>query len=271
MNILLIKDEIRPLLLGLLTTAGILLCDDIRSQSSDTVRTINFPLFHEDLSLYDFADVRMEMSKTEKPPADITKRNFQPLKEIFQKDSLFFSDSVQSAWFKFNIRNHDTIDASVALVFPGSVSKGVLYQQEGQKITLVGKTGWVIAVNARTISREWGRIDMLLKANSVTHYYLQIPRIGLITCPKTPALESIVIADANAYNLIEKGRRPQFLWLHFLAGVFFMFFVFGFIKYLMLGKDRAYLYYSLLGLFSAFVTLAASTQIHPVESAAIHS
>ena len=252
------------LLTGCLATAFIFFHNEVRSQTGDSFRAINFPLLHEDFSLYDFAEVRMETGKTEKPPADIIKRNFQPVKEIFQKDSLYFGDSVQSAWFKFNIRNSDTSDASVALVFPGSVSKGVLYQQEGQKIILVGKTGWVIAVNARTISREWGRIDMLLKANSVTHYYLQIPRTGLISCPKTPALESIVTADAKAYNLIEKGRRPQFLWLHFLAGVFFMFFVFGFIKYLMLGKDRAYLYYSLLGLFSAFVTLAHS-EYPPLE------
>ena len=37
-----------------------------------------------------------------------------------------------------------------------------------------------------------------------------------------------------------------------------MFFVFGFIKYLVLGKDRAYLYYSLMGLFSALLTVAAA-------------
>src|SRR4030095_136798 len=48
------------------------------------------------------------------------------------------------------------------------------------------------------------------------------------------------------------------------SGIFFMFFVFGIIKYLMLGKDRAYLYYSLLGLFSAFVTLAHS-EYPPLE------
>ena len=37
-----------------------------------------------------------------------------------------------------------------------------------------------------------------------------------------------------------------------------MFFVFGFIKYLVLGKDKAYLYYALLGLFSALMAIAQS-------------
>ena len=84
MYMLLIKDEIKPLLLGLLTTAGILVSNDMRSQTSDTSRIINFPLSHEDFSLYEFADVRMETGKTEKPPADITKRKFQPVKTFFE-------------------------------------------------------------------------------------------------------------------------------------------------------------------------------------------
>ena len=95
-------------LICLLTTLGILLCNDTRSQTSDTITTINLPLPHEDLSLYDFASVRMETDKTEMPPADITKRKFQPVKEIFEKDEFHFADSVKSVWIKFQIRmiNH---------------------------------------------------------------------------------------------------------------------------------------------------------------------
>ncbi len=73
---------------------GIFLCNDLRSQTGDTIATINLPLPHEDLSLYDFALVRMESDKTETPPADITKRNFRPVKEIFEKDELHFADSI---------------------------------------------------------------------------------------------------------------------------------------------------------------------------------
>ncbi len=82
-----------PLLFGLLTLPGILLCNDVRAQTGDTIPTINLPLIHENLSLYDFAWVRMETDETETPPADITKRKFQPVKEIFEKDDMKFPSS----------------------------------------------------------------------------------------------------------------------------------------------------------------------------------
>ena len=117
----------------LLTMLGILLCHEVRSQATDTIATINLPLPHEGFSLYDFALVRTETDKTERPPADIIKRKFTPVKVIFEKDELNFADSVQSVWFKFIIRNNDTSDASLALVFPAPVNKGVLYKKEAEE------------------------------------------------------------------------------------------------------------------------------------------
>ncbi len=73
-----------PLLFGLLTMSGIFSFNDAQSQTGDTSRTINFPLPYEDFSLYDFAEVRFETDKTEVQPADLVKKNFQPLKKIFQ-------------------------------------------------------------------------------------------------------------------------------------------------------------------------------------------
>jgi hypothetical protein len=94
------------LLYGLMTMMCIFLCSDVQCQTSDTARTIHFPLTNEDFSLFDFAEVRFETDKTEKPPADLVKRNFQPVKEIFQKDSLHFNDSVHSVWIKIQITNN---------------------------------------------------------------------------------------------------------------------------------------------------------------------
>ena len=113
-------------LFGFLTMLGILLCNNLWSQTSDTTHTINIPLPYEDLSLYDFAEIRMESNKSEKPPADIIKRNFQPVKEIFEKDDVYFNDSIQNVWIKFNVRNNLAKDTSVALIFPYGTSKAVL-------------------------------------------------------------------------------------------------------------------------------------------------
>ena len=45
------------LLFSLLITTDLLLCSDAKSQTGDTVKTINFPLPYEDFSLYDFAEI----------------------------------------------------------------------------------------------------------------------------------------------------------------------------------------------------------------------
>jgi hypothetical protein len=129
------------LLFALLTFTGIFSFSDTRSQTGDTTKTINFPLPYEDLSLYDFASVRTETDKTEVLPTDITKRNFQPVKEFFPNAELHFADSIKSVWIKFQIANNQSFDTSIALRFPG-VSKAVLYKAEGDRLIQIGKTGF---------------------------------------------------------------------------------------------------------------------------------
>jgi hypothetical protein len=255
------------LLFALLTFTSIFSFSDTRSQTIDTTRTINFPLSHEDFSLYDFAEVRFETDKTEIPPVDLATRTFQPVKKTFPNDSLHFDDSVQSAWFKFTVRNNYASDTTIALVFLPAIPKAILYKSEGERLILIGKTGFFLAVIARAIPYDEYRIDLVLIAHSKTNYFLQIPRVGakiIYGTTKLPALETIAKAEIKAFNKEKEVNRPNFLWSHFFTGVFFMFFVFGFIKYLVFGKDKAYLYYSLLGLCSALVTVAQS-EYPPLE------
>src|SRR5215217_4070243 len=85
---------------GLLTIACLLLCREAGAQNGDTAGQINFPLLHENVSLYDYASVRIETSKRETPPSVVIKRAFRPAKEIFKKDEFHFADSVKSFWIK---------------------------------------------------------------------------------------------------------------------------------------------------------------------------
>ncbi len=253
-----------PVKFFLLCMVGIFLFNDVLSQKSDTTGTINFPLPYEDFSLYDFAEVRFETKRTEVPPADLVKKNFQPIKEIFQKDSLFYTDSIQTVWFKFNIRNNLATDTSVALIFPEAVSKAVLYKSEGERLIMIGKTGYIIAVLARSVSYHHARIDFVLKAHSQKAYFIQIILFGGIWMPKMPVLENIPHAEVKAFDMEKEVNRPGLLWSHFFTGVFFMFFVFGLIKYLVLGKDKSYLYYALFGLSVALATIAPA-EYPPLE------
>jgi class 3 adenylate cyclase len=235
---------------------ALLLCNDANSQKRDSIPVVNFPLLNDELSLYDYARLRFTFDKTEKPPADLLNKPFQPVGYFFPNDSLYYKDSVQSAWFQFTIRNNSSSDTTVTMIFPGSVSKAVLYKKEGKRLVLIGKTGWVIAVSARTVPDEWGRFNLELKSLSQNDYYLQIPRTGFLYCPRTPVLKSIAASDMDAYSYLKKITRPKLLLSHFFTGIFFMFFLFGIIKYLVLDKDPAWFYYSLVGLSAILFTIA---------------
>src|SRR3982750_4840314 len=162
------------LVFSLLVAINIFLCVYVKSQTGGESKTINFPFPYEDLSLYDFAKVRFETDKTDTPPPDLINRNFRPVKNLFAKDSLYFSDSVQNVWLKFKIRNNLSRDTSVALIFPGAVSKAVLYKSDGERLILIGKTGFMIAVRARAVYYEDNRIDLSLNAQSETNYFIQV-------------------------------------------------------------------------------------------------
>jgi hypothetical protein len=84
----------------------------------------------------------METGKSEKPPADIIKRNFQPVNKIFDKNNLHFADSIKSFWIKVHLANTLSSDTSIALIFPQNVSKAVLYKTEGDSLILIGKAGF---------------------------------------------------------------------------------------------------------------------------------
>jgi len=200
----------------------------------------------------------METEKTEIPPADITKRKFQPVKEIFEKDEFHFADNIRSFWIKFQIANRQASDTTISLIFFPNVSKAILYKAEGDSLLLIGKAGFVIAVLKRDRDYQENRIDIISKAHSKTTYFIQVILFQFGWIPKMPMLQNFTYAEMKAFSFDREVKHPERLWDHFFIGIFFMFFVFGFIKYLMLGKDRAYLYYSLNGLFSALLSVAQS-------------
>jgi hypothetical protein len=79
-----------------------------------------------------------------------------------------------------------------------------------------------------------------------------------------PVLESVAKAEMRVFNKEKELTRPKLLWLHFFFRYILYVFVFGFIKYLVLGKDRSYLYYSLMGLFNALLAISMS-EYPPLE------
>src|SRR6476659_8428667 len=189
-----------PCLSALITIICILLCNDLRSQTIDSIPPITLPLPYEDFSLYDFAEVRMETDKTEKPPADITKRKFQPVKEIFEKDEFHFADSVKSFWIKFQVANNQSYDTSIALRFWQGVAKAVLYKAEDDKLIQIGKTVFFVARLKRSVFTPDNRVDLVLKAHTKKTWFIQVILFHGIYLPKMPVLQTIANAEMMDYK-----------------------------------------------------------------------
>ena len=242
---------------GLIILQGIFLLTHSHAQTPGKILPLKIPLQKQDLSLYNYASVRMESGSSEKPPWDITRRNFNQVKEVFPTDNLKFADSIKFVWIKFQVNNQSEA-TTLALLFPKAVTKAVLYKVSGDSLQLVGKTGFIIAVFARDIPQQENRIDMEIPAHIETGFLIQVILFNGGWMPQMPVLQNIAYADMNSFSNFKKFKQPGLLWDHFFTGIFFMFFVFGLIKYLLLGKDKVYLYYALLGLFSAILILLSS-------------
>jgi signal transduction histidine kinase len=257
------RTKINNLLLPVMIVMGcIILCPVVRSQTIDSVPPITLPQPYEELSIYDHASVKFEY-RSEKNSQFILNENFQPAKKIFEKDSLYFPDSSKSLWIKFQLVNQRSTDTTIALIFKKNVGKAVIYRAEGDSLVFIGRAGFVIAALARYLFYQEDRIDLLVKAHSAPYYFINVTHYHFGYLPEMPVLTTIDRAEVRGFQKV-KFEKPNLLWYHFFAGIFFMFFVFGFIKYLVLGKDKAYLYYSLLGLFSALFSLA-QTEYPPLE------
>ena len=79
-----------------------------------------------------------------------------------------------------------------------------------------------------------------------------------------PVLQNFAYAEVSSFQLEKEINRRNLLWNHFFTGVFFMFFVFGFIKFLVLGLGGRF---SALGLF--VVNIVAVISLSEIAPAAL--
>ena len=195
----------------------------VRSQAQDSFPQMDIPLSIEEQSLFDFAAVRLETENYPSPPADILQQKFIPVKTVYSKDQLHFPDSIKSCWIKFVLHNRQSNDTTIALVFPGAVSKAVVYRSEKGSLIRIGKTGFFLAVTARNVEYQDNRIDLKAKAGSVSVYLIQVILYHGVWMGKMPVLQNYTYAETIAFRFEKQINRRNLMWLHFFTGIFFMF------------------------------------------------
>src|SRR5688572_12727151 len=75
----------------------------LRAQSIDTVPAIQFPFPNEYISIQDFAEVTIDSTQSEEPPADILSRPFVPARNFFATNKSHYRENIKSVWIRFRL------------------------------------------------------------------------------------------------------------------------------------------------------------------------
>lgn len=163
-----------------------------------------------------------------------------------------FPDTVLQYWINFNIRSTFSKDTSLLLKLDSKMQQTQLYERLGNRLVLVGQTGFGAKISNLSIASDYWRIYLPLKQHRTQHFYVRIQKYLYNIAPQYPQIETY----DTAYE--EKNRELVLFPLSFrnvklwVAGFYFAVFIYCCLKYFLQRRDRAYLYYALASICMFF-------------------
>jgi sensor histidine kinase YesM len=163
-----------------------------------------------------------------------------------------FPDTVLQYWVNFSIRSTFDRDTSLLLKLDSKMQQTQLYERVGNRLVLIGQTGFGAKISDLSIATDYWRIHLPLKQNKTQHFYLLIQKYLYNVVPQYPQVETY----DTAYE--EKNRELVMFPLSFrnvklwVAGFYFAVFIYCCLKYFLQRRDRAYLYYALASICMFF-------------------
>ena len=219
---------------------------------------IPFPLPNENFSLSGFATYTL----SERNITDfkiLSSLPFVPLHHSTTGSISKFSDTVESAWTCFVVKNTLAVDTTVMLKLGSQARRVILYEQQSHLLKETGRAGTAMPLTQLS-EKDSRRIKILLKANRIQCFFLRQQRHGLSNGLDTPALQTqtqAIIERSKAENDLLPLRNFTLMMVGFQFAVF----LFSFIKYNNQQHDKAYLWYGLFNSFSCIFALAEHNAI----------
>jgi hypothetical protein len=184
--------------------------------------------------------------------------SFLKLPPYIANKTIRLTDTVESIWIYFVIKNTLAVDTSVLIKTGGLARRSILYRVNGQTLEEAGRSGLRMPYSQLT-EKDPLRIRLVVKAKSVQPFYFRQQRYGPSAKADIPDLQTETQALTERYNW-DQFMLPQKNFTLLLLGFHVAFFLFGAVKYNKGKNDKAYLWFSLTNIFS-FIFIAADISL----------
>ncbi|WP_293312829.1 sensor histidine kinase [Pedobacter sp. UBA5917] len=156
-----------------------------------------------------------------------------------------FEFSVLQYWIHFSTHSAFTRDSTLLLKFDSKMQHTQLFERIGDKLVLIGQTGFGSKTSALSIANDYWRIYLPLKSQKTQDFYVLIKKHQYNIVPQYPKIETYDTAYRELNNeliLFPLSFKNIKLWF---AGFYFTVFIYCCLKFFFQRKNIAYLYYAL--------------------------
>ena len=156
-----------------------------------------------------------------------------------------FAYSVLQYWIHFSTHSTFERDSTLLIKLDSKMQHTQLFERVGNKLVLVGQTGFGSKTSALSITNDYWRIYLPLKLQKTQDFYLLIKKHQYNIVPQYPKIETFDTAYRELNEelvLFPLSFKNIKLWF---AGFYFAVFIYCCLKFFFQRKNTAYFYYAL--------------------------
>lgn len=156
-----------------------------------------------------------------------------------------FPDTILQYCISFTTQNSFARDTTLLLKMMAKMQQTTLFERVGDKLILIGQTGFGAKISNLAINGDYWRINLPLKQQQTQHFYLLNHKYIYNLSPQYPLIETFDTAyqEKNREQVLNPASYKNVKLL--VAGFYFAVFIYCCLKFFFQRKDIAYLYYAL--------------------------
>jgi hypothetical protein len=182
--------------------------------------------------------------KNNKTFADLQKLDWHFLNDSVKTEKEF-ADTVLQYWIHFSTHTTFERDSNLLLKLENKMQHTQLFEHIGNRLILVGQTGFGSKTSSLSIMNDYWRIYLPLKPKKMQDFYVLIKKHQYNIVPQYPKIETYDTAYQELNSeliLFPLSFKNIKLWF---AGFYFTVFIYCCLKFFFQRKNIAYFYYAL--------------------------
>jgi Histidine kinase/7TM diverse intracellular signalling len=236
---MLIKNKFFRLLIFL----SLLFAGRLNAFAQEMVKPISISERSKSISLLNKANYALS-GKSCKKLTDLQQLEWHLLNDSVTAEKEFAYNVLQY-WIHFSTHSTFERDSTLLIKLDSKMQHTQLFERVGNKLVLVGQTGFGSKTSALSITNDYWRIYLPLKLQKTQDFYLLIKKHQYNIVPQYPKIETFDTAYRELNEelvLFPLSFKNIKLWF---AGFYFAVFIYCCLKFFFQRKNTAYFYYAL--------------------------